>query len=159
MSGPVDEHDGSARFIADGEFRPDAEGVDRPSQIELVHSPKGSLPGASLASWALMARRLREEVIGRDLFCDPAWDILLDLYVALDREDRVQVTSVSSMAGVPPSTGRRWVRRLIERGFLEREKDPRDHRLTYLKLTQKGQEVMAAFMARLAAKGTPASFA
>ena len=75
--------------------------------------------------------------------------------LGLDRGDRVQLTSVASMAGVPPSTGRRWARKLVDRGLLEREKDRRDQRQTYVRLTAKGQEIMTAFMVRLAAKGLP----
>jgi DNA-binding MarR family transcriptional regulator len=98
---------------------------------------------------------LREEVIGGDLFSDPAWDILLDLYAARDRGDRVQVTSIASIAGVPPSTGRRWAKRLVDRGLLERERDRRDQRQTFMRLTPKGEEIMTAFMVRLAEKGMP----
>ena len=35
-----------------------------------------------LARRLLEARRKREEMLGADLFRDPAWDILLDLFLA-----------------------------------------------------------------------------
>lgn len=114
-----------------------------------------ALPGAGLAHWALMARRLREEVIGNELFSDPAWDILLDLYAALARGTRVKASSVSLIAGVPPSTGRRWVSKLTDLGLIERAKDRPDQRFTYLRLSAKGREIMEAFMIRLAGKGFP----
>ena len=114
-----------------------------------------ALQGADFAAWALMVRRMREEVIGAQLFSDPAWDILLDLYVARVRGHRVQTSSLSPMAAVPPSTARRWVRKLIDLGLLERERDRTDQRLAFLKLTTKGYELMIAFMARLGAKGQP----
>lgn len=141
------------RSTGDGEVPPEGEWPGAP--VAVVDTSRTALPGAQLAAWAVMARRLREVVIGDDLFSDPAWDILLDLYAALDRGDRVPATSIASMAGVPASTGRRWARKLVERGFLEREKDRRDHRLTYVRLTAKGRDIMTDFMVRLAAKGLP----
>ena len=134
---------------------PEGKWMDAPTPGQIAEASHEPLPGAELASWTLMARRLREEVMGDDLFSEPAWDILLDLYAALDRGDRVQVTSIAAMAGIPSSTGRRWARKLMERGLLERERDRRDQRLTFVRLTTKGQEIMAAFMLRLARKGLP----
>jgi len=121
----------------------------------LADPPTGALPGAGLAHWALMARRLREEVIGSELFSDPAWDILLDLYTALARGARVKSSSVSGIAGVPPSTGRRWVSKLVDLGLIERVKEIPDQRFTYLELSAKGRDIMEAFMIRLAGKGLP----
>lgn len=153
MSSPEDRPLGNVRSAADEEAPAEGEWPSAPTAVGDMS--RRALPGAQFAAWAVMARRLREEVIGGDLFSDPAWDILLDLYAALDRGDHVQLTSVASMAGVPPSTGRRWARKLVERGLLEREKDRRDQRQTYVRLTAKGQEIMTAFMVRLAAKGLP----
>lgn len=151
MSSPENRPLGDVRSAGDAEAPEESEWPSAPMAVGDMS--RSALPGAQLAAWAVMGRRLREEVIGGDLFSDPAWDILLDLYAALDRGDRVQLTSIASMAGVPPSTGRRWARKLVDRGLLEREKDRRDQRQTYVRLTAKGQEIMTAFMVRLAAKG------
>lgn len=153
MSSPEDRPNVDARSATDGEIPVESEWASAPIAVD--DNARSTLPGAGLAAWAVMARRLREDVIGDDLFSDPAWDILLDLYAALDRGDRVPATSVASMAGVPASTGRRWARKLVERGLLEREKDRRDHRLTYVRLTAKGRNIMTEYMVRLAAKGLP----
>lgn len=117
--------------------------------------PEYVLPGAGLAHWTLMARRLREEIIGNELFSDPAWDILLDLYAAHARGIRVKASSVPLIAGVPPSTGRRWVSKLIDLGLVERTKERPDQRFNYLGLSVRGRQIMEAFMIRLAAKGVP----
>lgn len=120
---------------------------DRPSATPL--------PGAELAAWLFMARRLREEVLGADLFSDPAWDILLDVYAATARGEKVQISSLSPMSGVPSSTARRWAHKLIELGILERERDPKDHRLTYIRLSKAGHQRIMTFITRLLAKGPP----
>lgn len=112
-------------------------------------------PGAELAAWLFMARRLREEVLGADLFSDPAWDIILDVYAASARGEKIQISSLSPMSGVPSSTARRWAHKLIKMGFLERERDARDHRLSYIRLSGEGHRRIMVFIDRLIAKGPP----
>ncbi|MDE2442650.1 MAG: MarR family transcriptional regulator, partial [Betaproteobacteria bacterium] len=53
------------------------------------------LQGLHIANWWLKARRLREEMFGSELFSDPAWDILLDLYTAEARGESVQISSLA----------------------------------------------------------------
>lgn len=105
--------------------------------------------GADLASWIFTTRRLRDDAFGPGLFSDPAWDILLDLYAARARGEKVQISSVSPMSGVPPSTARRWVRKLIDLHLLERSKDRNDRRLSFVKLTDEGAGRMSRFFEKL----------
>lgn len=119
-------------------------GSTGPSQAALA-----TTLGADLASWIFTTRRLRDDTFGPGLFSDPAWDILLDLYAARARGEKVQVSSVSPMSGVPPSTARRWVRKLIELRLLERSKDRNDRRLSFVKLTDEGAGRMSSFFEKL----------
>jgi len=63
--------------------------------VDNVGKPDHEGTGLRIASWWLKARRLREEMFGSELFADPAWDIVLDLYTAEARGERVQVTSLA----------------------------------------------------------------
>jgi len=120
------------------------------------HLTGGDLPpGAELAAWLFMARRLREEVLGAELFSDPAWDILLDVYAASARGEKIQISSLSPMSNVPSSTARRWAHKLIELGLLERVRDNGDQRRTYIELSEEGHARIMAFITRLIAKGPP----
>jgi DNA-binding IclR family transcriptional regulator len=57
-------------------------------------------------------------VIGRDLFADPAWDMLLGLYAAeLERTPKT-TGELCSVADVPLSTANRWINALVERGLI-----------------------------------------
>jgi DNA-binding MarR family transcriptional regulator len=56
---------------------------------------------------------------------------------------------------VPSSTARRWAHKLIALGLLERERDRRDHRLSYIRLSRHGHERILHFIERLMAKGPP----
>jgi DNA-binding MarR family transcriptional regulator len=128
----------------------------QPAPFEALRQTPGTPPpGAELAAWLFMARRLREEVLGAHLFSDPAWDILLDVYAADARGDKIQISSLSPMTNVPSSTARRWAHKLIELGLLERERDERDHRLTYIRLSDEGRRRIMTFIGRLIAKSPP----
>lgn len=110
-------------------------------------------PGSELAAWLLMARRLREEVLGASLFSDPAWDILLDVYAGEARGVKIQISSLAPMSGIPSSTARRWADKLVRLGLLERERDEKDRRQTYVRLSRYGHTRIRLFITRLIAKG------
>lgn len=127
-----------------------SERVDAPGgSARRAQAAVAKTAGTELASWIFMARRLRDGVFGSGLFADPAWDILLDLYAARTRGERVQISSVSPMSGVPPSTARRWVRKLIDLRLLERTRDHNDRRSSFVKLTDEGVGQMSSFFEKL----------
>lgn len=94
-------------------------------------------------------RRRRHKFLPADLFGEPTWDILLDLYIALREERRVPTTSSCIGAHVPPTTALRWLRILEARGLVEREDDGRDGRRTFVCLTRRGLTAMDASLASL----------
>lgn len=93
-------------------------------------------PDASAQSHTLIyakkyyrSRRSREKVFGRrDLFADPAWDILIDLFISAKEGKEVSVSSVCIAAAVPTTTGLRWIKLLETEGMIERAADPLDAR-------------------------------
>ena len=60
-------------------------------------APAGGMPLLDLAKWILMSRQVLDHHIGRELFADPALNILLDLYVNA-QEGRSVPTSSACMA-------------------------------------------------------------
>lgn len=93
------------------------------------------------------ARRRRHKHLPADLFGEPTWDILLDLYVAGRENRRVPTTSACIGAHVPPTTALRWLRILEARGMVEREDDGRDGRRTFVHLSPAGLAAMDATLA------------
>src|SRR6476661_3623815 len=80
------------------------------------------------------ARKRRTAVFDGDLFADPAWDILLELY-ALDLEQRrASVSGVYAATSVPASTALRWVSKLEQDGLVARTDDPLDSRRSWIEL-------------------------
>jgi DNA-binding MarR family transcriptional regulator len=78
----------------------------------------------------------------KGLFGEPAWDILLDLFIAYKRGTELQVSSVCLEAGVPSTTILRWIARLEREGLLYRQADTGDLRRRYVRLTQDGLTMM-----------------
>ena len=70
-----------------------------------------------------------------DIFGEPAWDMLLDLYIALYEDKSVTVSNACLSSGTATTTGLRWVATLAERGLVERIPDPKDGRRFFVRLT------------------------
>ncbi|WP_398399626.1 winged helix DNA-binding protein [Sandaracinobacteroides saxicola] len=94
------------------------------------------------AEMLLKVRRLRTKRFPEDLFADPAWDIFLDLFVSHMRGRRHSVSSVCIAAGVPSTTGLRWIGRLTEDGWLKRSIDTNDRRRSYVTLAPRTLEAV-----------------
>jgi DNA-binding MarR family transcriptional regulator len=93
---------------------------------------------------ATYARRRKRTAIFADseLFGEPAWDILLDLYIAHGEHKPVSVSSACIGSAVPPTTGLRWLGVLAEQGLIVREHDANDQRRVLVRLTPKAIEAM-----------------
>lgn len=89
------------------------------------------------------ARRRRDMAAGLGgLFGEPAWDILLDVYIAQKSRREIQVSSVCIEAGVPSTTILRWLTRLEQEGLIYRAADNVDGRRRYVRLTEAGEALM-----------------
>ena len=100
----------------------------------------------ALARKAYALRRKRAAIFGNpDLFGEPAWDILLDLYIAQAEGKQVSVSSACIGSAAPPTTGLRWLGVLADEGLVVREADPEDHRRVLVRLTPSGQAAMDRF--------------
>jgi DNA-binding MarR family transcriptional regulator len=89
-----------------------------------------------------LVRRRRDTLFGRDLFGEPAWDILLDLYVAEQAGRALALSTVGALAGVPQTTAFRWMSQLQERGYIVRRADPNDARRGFIHLSPTGQTLL-----------------
>lgn len=95
-------------------------------------------------------RRLREDYFGPDIFADPAWDMMLDLYAARLERLRVSVSSLCIAAAVPATTALRWIRTLTESGLFERREDPHDGRRIFVALSDQATLAMHRYFHRIA---------
>lgn len=72
----------------------------------------------------LLVRRARRDILGDNLFSDPAWDILLELYAAKLGGRQMSIAEVARAIETPASTTKRWVAALEERGLIASSIEP-----------------------------------
>ncbi|MDG2534459.1 hypothetical protein P6144_12420 [Sphingomonas sp. HITSZ_GF] len=117
--------------------------------------PEGPVPeiDPSEIRAVIRARRLRNQFFSAELFADPAWDMLLDLFAASLEKRRVSVSSLCIAAAVPPTTALRWIGTMHDAGLFGREADPGDRRRAYIVLSEKAMKGMHAYIGALRRTG------
>lgn len=90
-------------------------------------------------------RRTRAQYLPSDLFSDPCWEMLLDLYDARLAGAEVTVTSLGAASGVPLTTALRRMDTLQGHGLIARIEDAGDKRRTIIRLTGPGFQAVESF--------------
>lgn len=112
-----------------------------------LHAPRRPLGQLALARKIYALRRKRAAIFGNpDLFGEPAWDILLDLFIAQAESKDVSVSSACIGSAAPATTALRWLGVLVEEGLITRENDPQDNRRVLVRLTSAGLTAMTRFL-------------
>jgi DNA-binding MarR family transcriptional regulator len=93
----------------------------------------------------LESRRRRVAIFGPQMFAEPAWDMLLILYLS-GRGRRQTQTSLGELSGASRSTATRWIDYLSCRDLIRREDHPTDRRRNFVSLTQKGQDLLDLYL-------------
>ncbi len=114
-------------------------------EARLVRQTREPLPDPRLVRLLLRQRQMRSEFFGKDLFADPAWDMLLDLAAARAEHRRVSVTSLCIASGVPATTALRWINVLVDARLAERVEDDTDRRRAFIALSDRGAKAMARY--------------
>lgn len=97
-------------------------------------------------------RRRRGSYFDENLFGEPTWDILLDLFSNQVIGRRISVSSACIASCVPQSTALRWLQVLIDRGLIERVRDSVDGRRAWLHLPEKTYTAIAKYLVERAEK-------
>ena len=115
-----------------------------PDRFGLRETQPGDESGRLLARarQILAHRRKRIELFGKELFGEPAWEMLLLLYIAQSTQ-RFTIGQLARASGAPPSTGARWIDHLEEQELVEKDPHPTDGRTAFVKLSKRGQEALA----------------
>jgi DNA-binding MarR family transcriptional regulator len=100
----------------------------------------------------LAHRRRRHELFGKELFGEPAWEMLLLLYVSQTTQ-RYTVGQLAQASGAPKSTGTRWIDHLEQQGLVEKDEHPTDRRTAFVKLSKRGQDALALYLSGTLATG------
>jgi hypothetical protein len=106
------------------------------------------------AAEIIARRRARHAHFGaHEIFGEPAWDILLDLYVRQSGGEQISVKSACVNAGVPANTALRWLHALELEGLLCCEDDPGDPQRRLVRLSRDGFDRMTDYFEEIANEG------
>lgn len=90
-------------------------------------------------------RKVRSKYLPEELFSDPCWEMLLDLYDAHLSGVDVAVTGLGVTSGVPLSTALRRMQELQRHGLIQRVHDRDDRRRQLVVLTPAGLRAIDNF--------------
>ncbi|MBW0006912.1 MAG: hypothetical protein JO335_04270 [Sphingomonas sp.] len=96
-------------------------------------------------SRAIEDRRRRAQFFSEDIFGEPAWDILLELYYAELMQVRMTLARLYRRTGVAQTTAIRWLKLFERRGIVDRRDDPLDSRRIFITLTPSVSDAMTRF--------------
>lgn len=97
-------------------------------------------------------RKVRSKYFPSELFSDPCWEMLLDLYDAQLSGAEVTVTSLGAASGASPTTALRRMENLQNHALIERLADSADKRRTIVRLTEAGLTAVEQFFESLLAR-------
>lgn len=121
----------------------------------LIRNPKPSGEDYRDTWWLTEAtklrefRRLREKHFPAYFFGEPAWNMLIDLFIEDIQGRRVSVTSAGIASRGPPTTALRWIALMHGEGLVERQASATDRRRTWLSLTPKGSSMIKKYILTL----------
>ena len=128
-------------IIAGG--KPEPQATPPPGRVDLSQADEDRLKTC--------ARRLYEERqrrslhFGSQMFGEPAWEILLILYLE-DGGERQSQARLVELSGASRSTGQRWVDHLVRKDLARREEHPTDKRRNFISLSDKGRDLLNLYL-------------
>ncbi len=90
--------------------------------------------------------RRRRDVLVKNIFGEPAWDMLLELFIAEAEGRSTPVKNLCLAACASVSTALRRMECLIETGLVDKVDDATDARRSLIQLTDRGLSVMTMLL-------------
>lgn len=94
-------------------------------------------------------RRRRDAIMDGGLFSEPAWDILLDLFVSHHDGRQLSVSAVCIGARAPSATALRYLTMLQDAGLVHRTRAETDGRRSHVQLSPTGRQRMVELLEML----------
>ena len=125
---------------------------------QIVHEPDAGAPigtaavdPRTLAKQLLAQRMARFDHFPAELFHEPAWDMLLALFVAHEERRTMNVKTLVASAHAPVTTSQRWIDHLHKLKLIDRVIDPVDRRRMEISLSDIGNTAVNQYLRRLGA--------
>jgi len=94
-------------------------------------------------------RRMRKDFVPGQLLGEPAWDMLLDLFMQFAGGARVSVSSLCLASDCPQSTALRHIDQLVALGLIRRTPSTQDKRIVFVELTTEGVLAVGRYLERV----------
>ncbi|MGB3794791.1 MAG: MarR family winged helix-turn-helix transcriptional regulator [Alteraurantiacibacter sp.] len=91
-------------------------------------------------------RHRRQRHLPEFLFAEPAWNMLLDLYLQQADDRAVPITGACIASLAPPTTALRWISIMKDEGLVDERADIADGRRRFLRLTRHGRRQLEAYL-------------
>ena len=101
----------------------------------------------------MLARQGRRAIFASAIFGEPAWDMLLALYLAEFDQVRVTVTGLAERSGAALTTAIRWLDYLEQTHLVQRREHPTDRRVIFVELSAEGRAKLQTYFSALVEAG------
>jgi len=102
----------------------------------------------ALAERLYAERRRRDLAFPQGLFGEPAWDLLLAMFIAREKGESMILSEAYRMARVSDTTGRRLLEQLEREALISRRRAPRSRKTWLVELTEDGVDKLGDFLGR-----------
>jgi DNA-binding MarR family transcriptional regulator len=107
-------------------------------------------PCVAVARKIVAMRKQRRAYLPWVSFNEPAWDMMLHLFIAEHHGQQQSISSLCGASRVSESTALRQVAELIANGYLIRRPDPYDRRRSLIALSPGSVRQITAYLRRMA---------
>ena len=94
----------------------------------------------------MASRKARRKYFPADLFHEPAWEMLMALFIVYEGEHTMNVKTLVSCSDAPATTSQRWIDHLHKSGLIDRVTDTVDRRRIDISLSERGHDAMVRYL-------------
>ena len=106
----------------------------------------GKASHRTVAERLIAERRARRSFFAPDLFHEPAWDMLLALFIANEDGRILNVKALVASSDAPVTTSQRWIDHLHKLRLIDRFGDPDDRRRVEISLSDAGLTAIKRYL-------------
>ncbi len=115
-----------------------------PNSLSIIEREQLNL--ATIAKFIYNRRMRRILFLPKSLFGEPAWDMLLDLFMHDNGGKRISTQSLCIASNAPPTTALRNIDLLLQEGLVKRIKSEADKRVVFIELTPEGKLAVGKYL-------------
>ena len=129
-----------------GEFGTCADQIMSSGRVEMQSAPDGPPDLVARARSIVASRKARRKFFPADLFHEPAWEMLMSLFIVYEGEHTMNVKALVSCSDAPATTSQRWIDHLHKSGLIDRVTDTIDRRRIDISLSERGHDAMVRYL-------------